>query len=331
MPTRLSASPGNARLPSLDALYVLAVAARHLSFTAAAAELHRTQSAVSHRITALEEEIGMPLFQRGPRGLRLTAAGTAIAQRVEQSIMDIASAIAVTRDAGFSRPLRLTMLPSVASRWLMPRLTGFQRMHPGIRLQVTAELRVLDLNAEGIDLAIRFGRGRYRGLQSRLLMEDHVLPVCSPALLDGRHPLGSPEALLDLPLLHDAGAEGDPSLSDWRAWLDQIGRKDLSFEKGERFNHVGLAIEAALHGMGIALARMSLVADHLMSGVLVSPLPLLTPTAFSYYIVTPRDREMSAETVLFVEWLQQQAQEMEALVVQFLTRERMPKRLRTVL
>lgn len=330
MPTRLPASPSKLRVPSLDALYVFAVAARHLSFTAAADELHRTQSAVSHRIKALEAEIGMPLFQRGPRDLQLTAAGRAIARQVEQSISDVARSVATARVASSRRPLRLTMLPSVASRWLMPRLAGFQRQHPEISLQVIADVRVLDLNAEGIDLAIRFGAGRYRGLRSLLLMEDYVLPVCSPALLDGRRALGSPEAMLELPLLHDVGAEGDVSLSDWRAWLDQIGRPDLPSEQGERFNHVGLAIEAAVHGLGIAMARISLVADLLVSGVLLSPLPILTPTTYSYYIVTPQEREMSAAAALFVDWLQQQAREVQGLVAQFLAHERTPRRLRTV-
>src|SRR5262249_46146633 len=169
-----------ARLPPLDALYVFAVAARHLSFTAAANELHRTQSAVSHRIKALESEIGVALFERVPRGLELTNAGAVLAHRLNDAIADISRTIAELDHVGQSRQVRVTMLPSVASRWLMPRLSRFCWQHPDIHVQVVADPRILDLRADGIDLAIRFGPGRYRGFEATPLMLDRMLPVCSP-------------------------------------------------------------------------------------------------------------------------------------------------------
>src|SRR5215471_13600706 len=145
-----------ARLPSLDTLRVFSVAARHMSFTKAADELHLTQSAVSHRVRALEEELGVPLFNRLPRRLELTHAGQTLAQRVDQAVADIARTIS-DLDLGDDGRLIVTMLPSVASRWLVPRLPRFHALHPGIELQLIADRRLLDLRAARIDLAIRFG------------------------------------------------------------------------------------------------------------------------------------------------------------------------------
>jgi LysR family glycine cleavage system transcriptional activator len=294
-------------LPPLDSLYVFAVAARRLSFTAAAAELHRTQSAVSHRIKALEAEVGAQLFTRGSRGLTLTAAGEALAFQVSRAVIDMARAIAELGHAGASRQLRVTMLPSVASQWLMPRLPRFCEQHPDLEVQVIADPRILDLRTEGIDLAIRFGHGRYRDHVTIPLMPDRVVPVCSPRLIETRGPVSSLEALLDLPLLHDSSAEGDGSLSDWRSWLEQLGRSDLPSQAGQRFSHAGLLIEAALVGIGVALARLSLVVDHLTQGTLISPLPLTTATAFAYYLVALPEVAALPKTARFSQWLHAEA------------------------
>jgi LysR family glycine cleavage system transcriptional activator len=310
-----------ARLPALDSLYVFAVAARHLSFTAAANELHRTQSAVSHRIKALEAEIGVPLFERVPRGLELTSAGSVLAHRLNEAIADISRTIAELDRVGESRRLRVTMLPSVASRWLMPRLSRFCQQHPDVHVQIVADPRILDLRAERIDLAIRFGPGRYRGFDTTPLMSDRMLPVCTPDLAQRLGKECSLEELLGLPLLHDSGAEGDGSLSDWRSWLEQLGRTDLSCRGGQRFSHAGLAIEAAVLGLGVALARVSLVADHLSNGTLVSPLPLTTATAFSYYVVTPSGTSNQPDIALFSDWLHSEAKEVEAVMGRLLAEE----------
>jgi LysR family glycine cleavage system transcriptional activator len=300
---------GQRPLPPLDALYVFSVAARHRSFTAAAAELHRTQSAVSHRIKALEGEVGVQLFRRGADGLTLTVAGEALATQVCRAISELARAVAELGDAGKSRRLRVTMLPSVASRWLMSRLPRFCEQHPELEVQVIADPHILDLRSEGIDLAIRFGLGRYPDHATTLLMRDRVLPVCSPLLIATRGAVATFDALLGLPLLHDSSTEGDGSLSDWRSWLDQLGRSDLPCQAGQRFSHAGLLIEAAVFGMGVALARLSLVADHLERGALISPFPLTTPTAFAYYLVALPEVAALPKVLLFSQWLQAEAAE----------------------
>jgi LysR family glycine cleavage system transcriptional activator len=254
------------RLPSLDSLRVFAVAARHLSFTKAGNELHLTQSAISHRMGALEDELGVPLFNRLTRRLELTRAGQSLAQRVDRAVGDIARAVA--------------------------------------DLDEGSDERRLDLRSAAIDVAIRFGRGAYPGYAATLLMPDSVFPVCSPRLIANHEPVTSTEALLDLPLLHDSSTEGSGSGSDWRSWLNHLGRGDLESNNGQRYSEAGLLIEAAISGLGVALGRASLVSDLVADGTLVCPLPLTAPTAFSYYLLAPREAAAQPKIVRFREWLQ---------------------------
>lgn len=295
------------RLPPFESLFVFAVAARHLSFTAAAVELHRTQSAVSHRIKALEGELGVLLFTRLTRRLELTSAGHALARQVDQAIADISRTIAEFETVGEARSIRVTTLPSVASRWLMPRMSRFFDLHPDIEVHVIADSKVLDLRAEGIDLAIRFGHGHYPGHSSTLLMRDRVLPVCSPKLIVERGRITTVDALLELPLLHDSAAEGDGSRSDWRSWFDQLGRKHAPCHAGLRFSDAALLIEAADLGLGVALGRFSLIADDLSKGTLICPLPLATSTAFSYYSVALPEAAVLPRIIRFRHWLRAEA------------------------
>jgi LysR family transcriptional regulator, glycine cleavage system transcriptional activator len=302
------------RLPPLDALHVFAVAARHLNFTTAAAELHRTQSAVSHRVKALEAELGVTLFTRLTRRLELTPAGQALAHHMNQSLAEISRIIAGFDRIEGTQQLRVTALPSLASRWLTPRLPRFFDLCPDVEVQVIAEAQLLDLEAEGIDLAIRFGRGQYPRHSISLLMRDRVLPVCSPTFFSEHGRVNTLDELLAVPLVHDSTAEGDPSQSDWRSWLDQLGRKSAGhrrhgarYMRGQRFSNADLSIEAAVRGIGVALARFSLVADYLADRRLVSPLPIATPTAYSYYIVATPESASLPRVMRFCRWLRAEA------------------------
>ncbi|HLK83623.1 MAG TPA: transcriptional regulator GcvA [Xanthobacteraceae bacterium] len=294
------------RLPSLDSLRVFSVAARHLSFTKAADELHLTQSAVSHRVRTLEEELGVVLFNRIQRRLELTSAGRSLAQRVDQAVADISRAIA-RLDLVDDARLTVTMLPSVASRWLVPRLPRFHALHPDIELQLIADPRPFDLRTTGIDLAIRFGRGTYPGYAVTKLMPDRVFPVCSPRLIAQHGPVTTIERLLDLPLLHDSATEGDGSGTDWRSWLDHFGLSDAVCDRGQRFSDAGLLIDAAVLGLGVALARGSLVYDHLANETLICPLHLAAPTAFAYYLVGLPETTGRHKIVRFRDWLHAEA------------------------
>jgi LysR family transcriptional regulator, glycine cleavage system transcriptional activator len=274
-----------ARTPSLDALRIFVVAARHLSFTEAACELNLTQSAVSHRIRGLEQELGVSLFKRMTRRLELTPRGRTLARKIDCWIGEIDRSIVELVQPDDEGPLKVTMLPSVASLWLIPRLPSIRSRHPDLDVQVIADPRLLDLRAEGIDVAIRFGRAPHPGYSVTRLMSDRVLPVCAPGMLERHGPIKSVEALLALPLLHDSATDGDGSDSDWRTWLDYLGRPDIDCHAGQRFSEAGMLINAAELGLGVALARASLVADKIASGALVCPLRLAAPTAFNYYLL----------------------------------------------
>jgi len=273
------------RTPSLDALRIFVVAARHLSFTAAANEMNLTQSAVSHRICGLEEELGIRLFTRLTRRLELTAQGRLLAQRVELAIGQIDRSVVDLANSPDASPLKVTMLSSVATHWLIPRLARMQCKHLDFEVQVIADPHLLDLRARGIDLAIRFGRTPHPGYAGTRLMSDCVLPVCTPDLLRQYGSISSVDETMAMPLLHDLATNSDGSGSDWQSWLDFVGRPDVNCSTGLYFNDASMLINAAMLGLGVSLARASLVTEQLASGTLVSPLQLAAPTAYSYWLL----------------------------------------------
>jgi LysR family transcriptional regulator, glycine cleavage system transcriptional activator len=238
------------RIPSLDALRIFVVAARHLSFTEAAIELNLTQSAVSHRIRGLEEELGLSLFNRLSRRLELTPQGRALAHRVDQAISDIDRSVLDLCNTETDPPLRVTMLPSVASHWLIPRLARIRERHPEVEVRVIADPRLLDIRAEGIDLAIRFGNRPNASYHVTRLMSDRVIPVCSPNLLHRHGPVDSVEALITMPLLHDSATVGDGSDSDWQSWLAYCGKSKLLCHAGQHFSEAGMVDQCCYVGAG---------------------------------------------------------------------------------
>ncbi len=221
------------------------------------------------------------LFERLTRRLELTPQGPgAGAAQVQQSISEIDRSVFEVIRFDDAAPLKVTMLPSVASHWLIPRLPRIRSRHPGLEVEVIADSRLFDLRTEGIDIAIRFCRTPHPSYAATRLMGDRVFPVCAPDLLKQCGPVDGIDALLALPLLHDSATE-----SNWRAWLDHFGRSDVACHAGQSFSEAGMMIEAATVGLGVALARASLVAEHIASGALVCPLRLAAPTALTYYLL----------------------------------------------
>jgi LysR family glycine cleavage system transcriptional activator len=291
------------RLPSLDSLRAFEAAARHLSFTKAGEELHVTQSALSHRISALEEELGIKLFRRLTRKLELTPAGETLAAGVRRGLAEISRSVgAIDRKSG-AEPLTVTALPSFATRWLVPRLPRFRTVCPDVEVRISADPALVNFNATDVDLAVRFGPGIYPGLHVVKLMGDSVFPVCSPALLAQRGAINSPAQLADWPLLHDMPTEHDGSGSGWSHWLRHVGAGDLSSEEGLRFNQAVLALEAAANGLGVALVRRSLIGDDLASGRLVRLLPHEAPTNFAYFFVCLPEAIERPAIGAFCKWL----------------------------
>jgi len=295
-----------ARLPALDALRVFEAAARHLSFTRAAEELHVTQAAVSHRIHALEAELGLALFRRLNRRLELTEDGARLVAGVREGLMRMVRAVAYLDRRSESRPLAISVLPSFASRWLVPRLPRFQYAHPEIEVRVLAdEHPVKLLDGHGAEVAVRFGLGHYPALAVTPIVADSIGPVSTPLLLARYGIIETVDALLDMPLLYDSAAERDDSGSGWASWLAHIGAPaDMArLANGPRMSQAHLAIEAALLGHGVALARTSLVGDDLAAGRLVRVLPQTALTAFRYFFVSRPEVSDRPKIACFRDWL----------------------------
>src|ERR1700682_6545253 len=231
------------RLPPLNALRSFEVAARHLSFTKAAAELNVTHSAVSHQIKALEEWLGIALFRRVNRGLVLTDSGQAYLRPVRESFQRLGEATRRLKAKGRSGPLTVSVMPSFAGKWLMPRLRRFRERHPDVDVRISAESQLTDFNRDDVDIAVRYGRGVWANdLRVDLLMRESMFPVCSPKLLEGPIPLNSISDLRHHTLLTDY----DWRLDFWQLWLDAAGVDDVVPQHALSFNYSNLMLQAAI-------------------------------------------------------------------------------------
>src|SRR5436853_2473227 len=237
-----------ARLPSLNGLRAFEAAARHLSFTQAASELNVTQTAISHQIKRLEEELGVRLFVRQNRALTLTPEAKDYLPGIRAAFNDmrLATDRLLRKDDG--NVVTVSTLASLAAKWLLPRLSAFQEAHPGIDVRITTSTGLVDFRSGDVDAAIRYGRGHWPGLRADWLMADQLFPVCSPALLTGDKPLRKPEDLADRVLLHSSAGNDD----DGRLWLTAAGLPtNLSKQPGLSFDMVFMTIQAAIDGIGV--------------------------------------------------------------------------------
>ena len=295
----------SARLPSLNGLRAFEAAARHLSFTQAASELNVTQTAISHQIKRLEQELGVRLFIRQNRALTLTPEASEYLPGVRAAFNDLRLATdrLLRREDG--HVLTVSTLASLAAKWLLPRLSAFQEAHPGIDVRITTSTSLVDFQRDNVDAAIRYGRGQWAGLRADWLMADEVFPVCSPALLTGERPLKCPEDLKDHVLLHTSNTNSD----DWRLWLTAAGLPaDLSKQPGITFDMIFMTIQAAIDGIGVAMGRTSYVQDDIAKGRLVVPFKIALPADAGFYLVSPQGRRDPPKLAAFREWLAGSAQ-----------------------
>jgi LysR family glycine cleavage system transcriptional activator len=290
-------------LPPLETFRFFEAAARHLNFTQAAKEMHVTHGAVSQRIKRLEEHLGTPLFRRSGRGMLLTDEGRRLLERVRAGISEITEGVEAIRPGNTDRTLTISTVPCFAAYWLLPRLADFNEHHPDIQVNIRAALSLTDFARDGVDMAVRFGPGTWPGLTSIKLYDEELVPVCSPAFLGGRLPR-TPADLLKLPLLHD---ERQP----WSIWFEAVGLDYRDAGQGPRYSEANLLIPAAIAGLGVALARASLVAADLESGRLVQLFSRSVPTRYSYFIVYPPGSENTAKIQVFQQWLFEQVRPVE--------------------
>lgn len=310
------------QLPPLNALRAFEAAARHMSFTKAADELHVTPAAISHQVKALEEYLGIQLFRRLTRGLLLTDAGQAALPGMRESFDGLAAAVARLRGAEESGVLNVSSLNSFVAKWLIHRVDQFSRDHPDIDVRISASTGLVDFARDDVDLTIRYGRGDYPGLRVELLMDEELFPVCSPKLLDGANPLKTADDLRHHTLLHDDSFKQfyheqfektfHGFFPDWRVWLDAAGARRVDPSHGPAMSPSYMVIQAAIEGQGVALARSVLVMDDLAAGVLVKPFELTLPLDFSYYLVYLETAAERPKIAAFRAWIMEEAGKRQA-------------------
>ena len=294
-------------LPPLDLLVGFEAAARHLSFTKAGEELFLTQSAVSRQIKDLEDGLGVALFQRRHRALALTEAGQQFYAAAAQVLTTMRSATErLQAQAGKRRPLSLTTTHSFAALWLIPRLAGFTRTHPGVDVRITAETRVQDLDRDGLDIAIRHGPASLAGPNAIRLFGEKVFPVCSPKLLK-KIPLKVPADLRHHVLLHYDDPEVRHPWLHWKSWLEVERIADLKPAGTLTFSGYEQIIPAAVAGHGVALGRSPLVKDLISAGELVAPFKSQADPARAYFAIVSKNAAGRPEVAAFVEWLKGEA------------------------
>jgi LysR family glycine cleavage system transcriptional activator len=295
------------RLPPLNALRVFEAAARHLSFTKAADELHVTPGAVSQQIKALEEYIGAPVFKRHKRTLLLTDEAQAALPALRDGFDRLAEAGRLLSSRAESGKLAVSIAPSFAAKWLVPRLDRFHERHPDVDVWISADMEIVDFSAADIDIAIRYGPGGYEGVVVEHLMAETIVPVCSPRLLAGARALTAPADLVHHALLHDGSPDKADSSPTWPMWLKAAGVSGCDGMRGPKFNQSILVLEAAVAGKGVALAKHHLARADLDAGRLVIPFDRPTPSRFAYYIVHPHARAASKTVRAFKAWLHEEA------------------------
>lgn len=298
---------GSGHLPPLSALRAFEAAARLASFSKAADELSVTPAAVSHQIAALEADLGVSLFRRGNRAVELTPSARVLLPGLTEAFAGIQASVRRLRAHNDTGTLNVTASPSFAGKWLVQRLHRFQEKFPEIDVRISATDEVIDLTRGDFDIAIRYGTGRYPGVDVELLLKNEVFPVCSPELLHNGPPIDTPEDLARHPLIHDQAVDRDPLAPTWSMWLKAAGVRHLPNSPGLSVSTNHLALETAIAGHGIALANSTIAAADLAAGRLVRLFSLSLPDLFAFYIVTAPGALDRPKVRAFHDWLRQEA------------------------
>lgn len=272
-------------IPPLDGLQAVLAAAQHGSFTGAAEAIGVTHGAISRRVATTEAWLGTSIFERHGRGVRLTPAGQRFAREIAQALAAIGQTSERWRPRHGRVTLRLGLVPSFAKLWLLPRLKGLMDTLPGIRVELLVDHRTVDLQANEADVVIRYGKGNWPGLRAKLLFDETLVPVASPAMARQLRERSDPEMLLDCPLIHDSDT------SQWRAWFAERRVRFSPRVHDHRFEDYDLVLAAAEGSIGLALLRLPLAQDWLSSGKLVVISPHALPNPKGHWIAHRNDEE----------------------------------------
>ncbi len=297
-------------LPPLSALRAFEAVARRVSFSRAAEELNVTPGAVSQQIRLLEELLGHSLFARNKRSVALTEVATRMLPDIQAGLEALARATSRSRiAASVDRTLTISVAPSFASKWLLPRLGDFTNHYPDIDLRISATVGLADFRRDDVDLAIRLGRGNYPDLYVEPLFAEKLAPLCSPELLKAKGRLRKPDDLRKFRLLHDISIPGESEHSSWERWLKLAGATQVTAQRGARFSLAELALQAAIDGAGVVLGRMVLAEADLAAGRLVRPFKVVLPLDVSYFLVMAKGSQRRQEIHCFRDWLYSRLQQ----------------------
>jgi LysR family transcriptional regulator, glycine cleavage system transcriptional activator len=295
-------APGN-----LNALRAFEAVSRHLSYTAAAAELNVTPAAVGQLIRGLESYLDVELFHRsasGPSRLTLTDAARSALPELQGGFDLLSNAVERLKASKSRIVFTLTVPPAFADRWLLWRVERFQQRHPYYDLRIDTSGNLKDFTADRIDIGIRYGGGVWPDLVSTFLLRDEFFPVCSPALLRGKHALKKPSDLQHHLLIHDTSMTGFSLFPTWRSWLLHAGCRDaVDTDRGLQLNDSAMGLQTAISGHGVALGRTTLVERDLAEGRLVKPFAIVQSCELAYYLVHRKESTQHAPVLAFKEWL----------------------------
>lgn len=285
----------------LNGLRALEAAGRLGSLQRAADELGVSVGAVSQQVIKTERQLGRTVFERTPRGLAATPFGSQLLGRLTAGFRELDQAVALAQRS--DAMLTISVAPVFASKWLVPRLSGFSRVHPETRVRLDASVALVDPDASDIDLAIRVGTGDWPHGKSEFLLPQEVFPVCSPELAGQ---LQRPQDILSLPVVRDENS----SLS-WDLWLKPFGLSEQDLRPADTFTDASLCLDAAIAGQGVMLAWQTLAHDALASGLLVAPFRERVKSGYGYWLVTPANRREPRKVMEFKRWLRVEIEAMD--------------------
>jgi LysR family glycine cleavage system transcriptional activator len=288
----------NPQLPPLNPLRVFESAARHLSFTAAAQELHITQGAVSHQIKTLENWLGFELFERNARRLHLTRRGERYAAALTKAFASIVQATQDVLATSVKQVLTVRGHTTLFAHWLIPLLPAFQAAHPDINVRLAASVEVVDFKRDHADVGIVYGDGPWEGLRNDLLFSDELTPVMAPKLAASLPDPCTAEALLKLPLLHS-----NRRPQHWPDWIQAAGATRAPTASDMYYEDLSVIYQCATEGLGVALGQLRYLQRDLALGRLVAPHPLVLRRKRGYHLVCPQARANDGKIACFRDWL----------------------------
>jgi LysR family glycine cleavage system transcriptional activator len=290
-------------LPPLSAFRSFEAVARQLSFSKAAEELHVTPGAVSQQIRSFEDHLGARLFDRTRRSVALTELATRILPDVQAGLATLGRTVSGNVAAIGEHTLTISVTPSFATKWLLPRLPSFYEEHTDIDLRISATVALTDFRRDKVDFAIRLGHGSYPGLHAEPLFDEALTPLCSPGLLARKGPLERPDDLRKHRLIHDTSIPGGGDHGAWKRWLNVAGADKVVPYRGDRFTLAEHAMQAAIDGAGVVLGRITLAEGDLVAGRLVRPFKTVLPLDVSYFLVRSGSEPIRREMQCFRDWL----------------------------